>query len=179
MYAIRRILLLAGALVCAAASPSSLNAQQPTGTISGQVVDSATRQPLAGVNVVVEGTRLGTISRDDGTFTIVGVPAGTHTVRARRIGYGSVPVIVNVTDGATVSVAFALEKRAAVLDQVVVVGYTSQRKASITGAVSTVEMGDLESRRVPDVAQALQGQVAGLTVGPEVRGPSVRSESAL
>lgn len=171
MYAIRRILLLAGALVCAAASLSSLNAQQPTGIISGQVVDSATRQPLAGVNVVVEGTRLGTITRDDGTFTIVGVPAGTHTVRARRIGYGSIPVIVNVTDGATVSVAFALEKRAAVLDQVVVVGYTSQRKASITGAVSTVDMGDLESRRVPDVAQALQGQVAGLTVTQSTGAP--------
>jgi len=171
MHAIRRILLLACALVCAAGSPTSLSAQQPTGTISGQVVDSATRQPLAGVNVVIEGTRLGTQTRDDGTFTIVGVPAGTHTVRARRIGYGSIPVIVNVTDGATVSVAFALEKRAAVLDQVVVVGYTSQRKASITGAVSSVEMGDLESRRVPDVAQALQGQVAGLTVTQSTGAP--------
>jgi TonB-linked SusC/RagA family outer membrane protein len=171
MYAIRRILLLACALVCAASSPSSLNAQQPTGTISGQVVDSATRQPIAGVNVVVEGTRIGSITRDDGTFTIVGVPSGTHTIRARRIGYGSILVIVNVTDGATVSVAFALEKRAAVLDQVVVVGYTSQRKASITGAVSTVEMGDLESRRVPDVAQALQGQVAGLTVTQSTGAP--------
>jgi len=82
-----------------------------------------------------------------------------------------VPVIVNVTDGSTVSVAFSLEKRAAVLDQVVVVGYTTQRKASITGAVSTVEMGDLESRRVPDVSQALQGQVAGLTVTQSTGAP--------
>ena len=171
MSAVRRILLLAGALLCASASLNPLIAQQPTGTITGQVIDSATRQPLVGVNVVVEGTRLGAITRDDGTFTIVGVPAGTQTVRARRIGYGTVPVVVNVTDGATVSVAFSLEKRAAVLDQVVVVGYTTQRKASITGAVSTVEMGDLESRRVPDVAQALQGQVAGLTVTQSTGAP--------
>ena len=149
---VARLRLLAGALLCVAASSSLLSAQQPTGTITGQVVDSATRQPIAGVNVIVEGTRLGTISRDDGTFTISGVPAGTHTVRARRIGYGSVPMVVNVSDGATVSVAFALEKRAAVLDQIVVVGYTTQRKASITGSVATVEMADLESRRVPDVA---------------------------
>jgi len=165
MLVVRRLLLLlAGALFCAAAPLSPLRAQQPTGTITGLVVDSATRQPIAGVNVVVEGTRLGTITRDDGTFTIAGVPAGTHTVRARRIGYGSVPMVVNVSDGATVSVAFALEKRAAVLDQIVVVGYTAQRKSTITGAVATVNAADVESRRVPDVAQALQGQVAGLTV---------------
>jgi len=112
MLAVRRILLLAGAVLCATASLNPLVAQQPTGTITGQVIDSATRQPLVGVNVVVEGTRLGAITRDDGTFTIVGVPAGTHTVRARRIGYGSMPVIVNVTDGSMVSVAFSLEKRA-------------------------------------------------------------------
>ena len=171
MSAVSRILLLAGALLCAVASLNPLVAQQPTGIITGQVIDSATRQPLVGVNVVVEGTRLGAITRDDGTFTIVGVPVGTQTVRARRIGYGTVPVIVNVTDGSTVSVAFSLEKRAAVLDQVVVVGYTTQRKASITGAVSTVEMGDLDSRRVPDVSQALQGQVAGVTVTQSTGAP--------
>ena len=172
MIVVRRLLLLlAGAVLCAAASLTPLGAQQPTGTITGQVIDSATRQPLAGVNVVVEGTRLGTITRDDGTFTINGVPAGTHTVRARRIGYGSVPMVVNVSDGATVSVAFALEKRAAVLDQVVVVGYTTQRKSSITGAVSTVDAADVESRRVPDVAQALQGQVAGLQVTQSTGAP--------
>lgn len=172
MSVVRRLLVvLAGAFLCAATSVTPLAAQQPTGTITGQVIDSATRQPIAGVNVVVEGTRLGTITRDDGTFTIVGVPAGTHTVRARRIGFGSVPIVVNVAGGSTVSVAFELGKRAAVLDEVVVVGYTTQRRSSITGAVATVDMTDLQSRRVPDVAQALQGQVAGLTVTQSTGAP--------
>jgi TonB-dependent starch-binding outer membrane protein SusC len=164
-------LVLAGALLCAAASLNPLGAQQPTGTITGQVIDSATRQPLAGVNVVVEGTRLGAVTRDDGSFTIVGVPAGTHTIRARRIGYGSVPIVVSVSDGATASVSFTLEKRAATLDQVVVVGYTTQRKSSITGSVSTVDAAEVESRRVVDVAQALQGQVAGMTVTQSTGAP--------
>ena len=171
MSVVRRILLLAGAVLSAAAFTNPIRAQQPTGIITGLVVDSATRQPIAGVNVIVEGTRLGTISRDDGTFTISGVPAGTHTVRARRIGYGSIPMVVSVTEGSTVSVAFALEKTAAMLDQIVVVGYTTQSKASITGAVSTVNMSDLDSRRVPDVAQALQGQVAGVTVTQSTGAP--------
>ncbi len=172
MIALRRLLLaLAGALVCAAASLPPLGAQQPTGTITGQVIDSATRQPLVGVNVVVEGTGLSAISREDGTFSIDGVPAGTHTLRARRIGYGSVPVVVNVSEGATVSVTLALEKGAAVLDEIVVVGYTTQRRANITGAVTTVDMADLETRRVPDMAQVLQGQVAGLAVTQSTGAP--------
>jgi TonB-linked SusC/RagA family outer membrane protein len=168
---VRRLILLAGALVCAAGAVTPLGAQESTGTVTGQVVDSATQQPIAGVNVFIEGTRLGTISRDDGTFTIGGVPAGSHTVRARRIGYGSVPAVVSVVAGASVSVAFALDRRVALLDEVVVVGYATQRKASITGAVATVDLGDLESRRVPDVAQALQGQVAGLQVTQSTGAP--------
>src|SRR5919106_197008 len=168
MVVLRRLLLFS-LFSLAAALP--LGAQQPTGTITGQVIDSATRQPLAGVNVVFKGTRLGTITRDDGTFTIAGVPAGTHMVRARLIGYASVPVVVNVSGGSTVSVAFALERRAAVLDEIVVVGYTTQRKANITGAVSTVDMADLDTRRVADVAQALQGQVAGLAVTQSTGAP--------
>jgi TonB-linked SusC/RagA family outer membrane protein len=172
MAVARRLsLLLAGAIFFCAASLNPLGAQQPTGIITGQVIDSATRQPIAGVNVIVEGTRLGTITRDDGTFTIGGVPAGPHTIRARRIGYASVPMVVNVSDGATVSVAFALEKRAAILDQVIVVGYTTQRQSTISGAVSTLNAADVESRRVPDVAQALQGQVPGLQVTQSTGAP--------
>src|SRR5687768_1749849 len=171
MIVARRLILLAGALLCAAGTLTPLGAQESTGTITGQVVDSTTQQPIAGVNVLIEGTRLGTITRDDGTFTIGGVPAGTHTVRARRIGYGSVPIVVNVAVGATVAVAFSLDRRVALLDEVVVVGYATQRKASITGAVSTVDLGDLESRRVPDVAQALQGQVAGVQVTQSTGAP--------
>jgi TonB-linked SusC/RagA family outer membrane protein len=92
-------------------------------------------------------------------------------VRTRRIGYGSVPIVVNVSEGATATVSFAIEKRAAVLDQVVVVGYTTQKKSSITGSVSTVDAADVESRRVVDVAQALQGQVAGMTVTQSTGAP--------
>src|SRR5436309_11868366 len=172
MKVLRRLLLsLAGALSCAAASLTPVGAQQPTGTLTGQVIDSATRQPLVGVNVVVEGTGLGAITREDGTFSILAVPAGTHTLRARRIGYASVPVVVNVSEGATVSVTLALEKGAAVLDEIVVVGYTTQRRANITGAVATVDMADVETRRVPDVAQVLQGQVAGLAVTQSTGAP--------
>jgi len=164
-------LALAGAVLCAAASLAPLGAQQSTGTITGQVVDSASRQPLADVSVIVEGTQLGTRTRDDGSFTIGGVPAGRHTIRAQRIGYASPLLVVDVQSGATVAVEIALARRAPVLDQVVVVGYTTQKKSTITGAVATVNMDDLESRRVADVAQALQGQVAGVQVTQSTGAP--------
>lgn len=168
---LRRSLALAGGLVCAAAAVAPLGAQQQTGTIIGQVVDSATRQPLTDVSVIVEGTGIGTRTRDDGTFSIGGVPAGMHRVRARRIGYASPVVSVNVVSGATVAVEFILARRAPVLDEVVVVGYTTQKKSSITGAVSTVNVEDLESRRVADVAQTLQGQVAGVQITQSTGAP--------
>ncbi|MDO8794432.1 MAG: TonB-dependent receptor [Vicinamibacterales bacterium] len=143
----------------------------PTGTITGRVVDSTTQQPLSGVTVLIEGTQRGTVTGSDGGFRLSGVPAGTQSVRARRIGYTSQLRSVAVGAGATATVQFALVPSASFLDQVVVVGYTTQRKSDITGAVATVNIADLESRRVADVAQALQGQVAGVQITQSTGAP--------
>ena len=86
MAVVRRLILaLVVGLVCSV----RLGAQVPTGTISGRVVDAASQQPVADVAVVVEGTRRGAVTGADGTFIIVGVPAGSQTVRARRIGFAA------------------------------------------------------------------------------------------
>jgi len=150
---------------------AALGAQTPSGTITGRVVDSTTRQPLAGVTVSVEGTARGTATESDGTFRLSGVPEGTQVIRARRIGYNPQLRTVSVGTGATASVEFALVPSASLLDQVVVVGYSTQRKSDITGAVSTVDVADLESRRVADVAQVLQGQVAGVQITQSTGAP--------
>lgn len=149
----------------------ALGAQTPGGTITGRVVDSTTQRPLSGVTVSIEGTARGTATGDDGTFRLSGVPAGNQPVRARRIGYSSQVRTVAVGSGATATVDFALAASASVLDQVVVVGYSTQRKSDITGAVSTVDVAALESRRVADVSQALQGQVAGVQITSSTGAP--------
>src|SRR5688500_7941128 len=149
----------------------ALGAQSPSGTITGRVIDSSTQQPLTGVTVLVEGTRLGTVTGNDGVFRLGGVPEGNRDVRARRIGYQSQLRSVAVGAGATANVEFALAPSASFLDQVVVVGYSSQRKSDITGAVSTVDVADLENRRVADVAQVLQGQVAGVQITQSTGAP--------
>jgi len=82
----------------------AMGAQTPGGTITGRVVDSTNHQPLSGVTVSVEGTTRGTATESDGTFRLNGIPAGTQTLRARRIGYNPQLRTVSVGTGATASV---------------------------------------------------------------------------
>ena len=150
---------------------TALGAQTQSGTITGRVVDSTTQQPLSGVTVLIEGTSRGTVTGSDGNYRLSAVPAGSQSVRARRIGYNSQLRTVAVGSGATATVDFTLSASASFLDQVVVVGYSTQRKSDITGAVATVDVADLESRRVADVAQVLQGQVAGVQITQSTGAP--------
>src|SRR5450759_2409582 len=136
MAVVRRLsLALVFGLLCSV----RLGAQNPTGNIVGRVVDSLTQQPLSDVSVVVQGTRSGAVTGADGSFVIGEVPAGMHTVRARRIGFSSPIATVSVLAGGTVTVQFALERRAAVLEEVVTTGYGGQRRLAIPGSVTTID----------------------------------------
>jgi outer membrane receptor protein involved in Fe transport len=90
------------------------------GAIDGVVRSAHDNTPIPGVAVVVEGTRLGALSDVDGRFHIAEVPAGAHTIVARRLGLDSLEKKVEVRDGATSSVELALRESAAVLEPVVV-----------------------------------------------------------
>ena len=82
-----------------------------------------------------------------------------------HIGQETKTIVIPENSVVAVSLGIASEN----LQDVVVVGYTSQKKQSITGAVSTVDMGDLRKTRIADVAQALQGQVAGVFVAADIQ----------
>lgn len=140
------------------------SAQAQTGTISGRVVDSTTQQPLPGVTVLVEGTQRGALTGNDGTFRLTGVPAGTHSVRARRIGFGSQQQSVSVTAGATASVVFALEPQAAILQEVIATGYGTQRRVAITGSVATIDAEAADVGLAPNVNSLIEGRAAGVNI---------------
>jgi TonB-linked SusC/RagA family outer membrane protein len=150
-------LALAGILLGAA----QLTAQS-TGTISGRVIDSASRQPLSAVSLRLVGTQRGAVTRDDGTYTLPNVPAGAQRIRASRIGFGPQVKDVTVSAGGTASADFALPAQAAVLGEMVVTGYGSQRRESITGSVATVEAEQANVGVITNANQMLQGRVAGL-----------------
>lgn len=147
-----------------AARSSAQTPVPPTGTITGRVVDAATQQPVSDVNVIVEGTRRGAVSAADGTFAIVGVPAGSQTVRARRIGFSAPVQIVVVPTSGSVTVVFPLERQAVSLEDVVTTGYGTQRRVAITGSVASIDANAANVGVTANVNQMIQGRAAGVQI---------------
>jgi TonB-linked SusC/RagA family outer membrane protein len=136
----------------------------PTGTITGRVLDADTQQPVADVSVFVEGTRRGAVSGADGTFTIGGVPSGSQTVRARRIGFGAPIQVVVVPNAGSVSVIFSMDRKAAVLEEVVTTGYGTQRRLAITGSVATIDADQAKIAVPTNVTNMIEGRATGVQV---------------
>lgn len=138
--------------------PFQMQAQRSR-EITGTVKDGATGIPLPGVNVLVKGTNSGTTSDADGKFSL-NMPEGIDVVVVSFIGYKSQEVPVNNLSAIDVS----LESDITTLDEVVVVGYGTQKKSSLTSAVSDMKGEELNRRPISNVPQALQGLAAGVTV---------------
>ncbi|MEX2336178.1 MAG: TonB-dependent receptor [Fulvivirga sp.] len=139
---------------------TNTSAQQADILVRGKVIDAATGIPLPGVNVIeqAEGTFNGVVTDPDGEFTI-DVPVGAVLVFS-FIGYATNEVQV---DGVTELEIF-LEPQASALDEVIVVGYGTQKKSDLTGAVSVVDVEAMTRLPSPQVAEQLQGQASGVTV---------------
>lgn len=146
---------------CLLASSSQLRAQG-TGTITGRVVDSASQTGIPNVNIVIMGGQRGALSREDGGFTLANVPAGAYTVRASRIGYRPQTQPAVVTAGSTVNVQFSITRQAAVLSEIVVTGYGTQRREAISGSVATVDAKQADVGVVTNANQMLEARVAGV-----------------
>lgn len=127
-------------------------------TITGTVVDQQ-GEPLPGVTVVVKGTTQGTVTNVNGTYSI-GVPSGEATLVFSFVGMRTAEEPVN---GRT-TINVTLQEQAIGVDEVVVVGYGTQKKANLTGAVSSVNFTELESRPASNTSTLLQGQMAGVQV---------------
>ncbi|HEX2716561.1 MAG TPA: TonB-dependent receptor [Gemmatimonadaceae bacterium] len=155
---------LTSPLLAALLWAAQAGAQDATGTIRGRVLDGPSQQPLVSVNVVVEGTTLGASTRDDGSFVMSGVPAGAQRLRVTRIGYAPQTRDVTVTAGAASEITFTLERQATVLEEVVSVGYGTQRREAITGSVVTVDAEKANVGVVTNANQMLQGRVAGVSI---------------
>lgn len=126
-------------------------------TISGQVNDE-NGMPLPGATVLVKGTKISTVTDFDGKF-ILKAEANSILVIS-YIGYKTMEVAVN--DQATINVK--LQNDAATLEEVVVVGFGTQKKVNLTGAVSVVDSKQLADRPVQNVSQMLQGLAPGLNI---------------
>ena len=124
--------------------------------VHGRVLDEQ-GEGLIGAGVVIQGTRNGTITDMDGNFTLPSVPLGA-ILEFSCVGYATQEVPVT---GPTLNVAMELDSRA--LDESVVIAYGQQKKVTITGAVSAVGNEDLLKAPVANVANALQGNLPGVS----------------
>jgi TonB-linked SusC/RagA family outer membrane protein len=142
-----------------AASETWMEKQQSKITVKGKVTD-ANNEPLIGVTVTVKGnTASGTMTDIDGAYTISA--ASTDVLLFTYIGFK--PESRTVGNNTTIDIRMVEDAK--VMDEVVIVGYGSQKKVNLTGAVTSVDVEKtLGSRPISDVGRGLQGAVAGLTI---------------
>ncbi|WP_345955831.1 TonB-dependent receptor [Mucilaginibacter sp. PAMB04168] len=127
-------------------------------TVTGTVTDSVDKSPLPGVTVKVNGSTAGTQTDVNGRFSVSAAP--NATLQFTYIGYMTRSVSVN--GQSTLNIMLSSSTRN--LEQVVVVGYGTQRRRDVTGAVGNVGGAELAKQPVQTPAQALQGKVAGVQV---------------
>lgn len=138
--------------------------------IRGSVKDATTDEALTGVSVVVLGTSTGAITDFDGNFGI-NVPIN-GTLQFSYVGY--ITQEIKIQRETTLSIRLVEDTQT--LDEVVIVGYSAQKKSTLTGAVSPINLEDMEHRRVADLRQALQGQVTGVQVTQSTGAPGEEVE---
>lgn len=126
-------------------------------TVSGNVSD--VDGPIPGANLILKGTNNGAATDFDGNFIISNVPSDGVLVFS-FIGYKTKEVLINNRKQINVT----LEPDAAALEEVVIIGYGTSKKGSVTGAITTVDAQELERITVPNVAESLRGQAAGVQI---------------
>lgn len=137
-------------------SMTLLHAQ--SGQVSG-VVSDATGAPVVGASVIVDGTMNGTLTDENGNYTLSGVPSD-GTLQFSCIGY----VTRTAAVGGRAKIDMTLDEDVEMLEETVVIGYGSIKKSDLTGAVSVVDNEEFKKRSVTSIGDALQGAAAGVAV---------------
>lgn len=143
-----RLALLLGTLLL----PLALWSQ----TISGTVLDEA-GDPLIGVTVLVKGTSTGTITDLDGAYALTAEPG--DMLRFSYIGYTTQEIAATSTEMSVILTADGV-----LLDDVVVIGYGETNREAVTGAISSVDAGEIQELTVANLGEAIQGRLAGVQV---------------
>lgn len=149
----RRVLLANALMLLCLAQAWSQN-------LTGRITDAGNGETLAGVSVLIKGTTQGTVTDNEGRYTLRLANPASATLVASFIGFKRLEVAVN---GRT-TLDIALESEMKALDEVVVVGYGTQEKVNLTGAVGVAGRERLQNRPIASVGEGLQGVIPNLNV---------------
>jgi TonB-linked outer membrane protein, SusC/RagA family len=176
-------LIKSGAFIALSLLSMAVTAQQKTSVVKG-LVQNNNNMPLQGVSVVIRNTTnnftSGTSSDSSGVFTFSRIPSGgPYSFTFSMVGYESQTLTgYQIKDDVTLSLIVNLKALPGSLDQVVVVGYGSQRKKAVTGSVVSVGFDQFKDRSFANVAQSIEGTVAGVNIittqGAPGFGPTIR-----
>lgn len=139
-------------------------------TLRGTVTD-VEGDPLIGVTVQIQGTTIGTVTDADGNFTLLNIPSNA-TLEVTYVGMS--PQTINI-NGRT-SIRITMEEDMELLEEVVVVGYGTQRRQDVTGAIASVNSSVLKEVPAANMTQALQGRIAGVNISQNSTRPGATSQ---
>lgn len=155
MWSWRKTALAAVAVIAAFVAPRVVSAQ--SGTLTGKVIDKASKAPLENVQVVVKGSLNGTQTKANGTYTILGIPPGTYTVEAKRIGYQGVEVqgvVINIDTRRTQD--FELDASAAQIGSVTIQAQSTPLvEQGVVGATTTITNEMINALPVTSISEVL------------------------
>jgi TonB-linked SusC/RagA family outer membrane protein len=138
------------------------------GSIRGRVVEAGSMRPLSGVQVYIPGSGRGALTDDAGVFVMVGVPAGTYTLRADMLGFAPIERSVTVQDNQVADVEFALTTTAIAFDEIVVTGTPGAvSKRTLGNAITTINAAEVTQKVTnATVTELLQAKATGVSVLP-------------
>jgi len=136
-----------------------LVASAQTRSIKGQVVSATDGKAVAGATISVNGQKVSAIASEDGTFTVNA--SGNVTLTVKSVGFANQTVSVAGTQS---SIKVSLTEESSQLNEIVVTGYSSQKRKEITGSVSVVSVKDMKAVPSGTAEQMLQGQASGVTI---------------
>jgi len=138
---------------------------QSTGTIEGRVIGERTQQPIAGVQISVDGQNLGALTGQDGRYSIGNVPAGDQQVRVQRIGFATVTRSVTVAAGGVVTLDLALAERAVDLEALVVTGQGSEiSRRRLSTNIDVISADEIQASPMGRLDQLLQASLPSVQV---------------
>lgn len=148
------------ALIALVVCAGQLQAQ--TGTIRGQITDASIGGGVSGVTVTVGN--LTAESDMNGRFELSGVPAGTYTLMATRLGYRDAQQSVTVASGRTTNIDISLVPAPVGLEELVAIGYGQEQKRDLTGVVQEVSAAEFNTGRIVSAEDLVTAKVAGVEV---------------
>lgn len=154
---------LSSLLLLLALLPVSVAAQE-NGRITGRVTSNLGR-PLPSVQVFIPGTGIGTLTNETGSYVLLNVTPGTHTVRAQLLGWGTTEERIELRAGQNAVLNIELRESAIALDEIVVTGAgQAVEKKRLGNTVATISMDRIEEAPTNNMAEVLQGREPGVTV---------------